>query len=424
MTISIITSLDSIDSSTYVHVLAEQERSAGLFINNNSVNSLYKQDIFNTNNLAKSSEDSRELLEALTEYILPISDSNYYLSDTGIIPPGLLFLNKNFLVFERPPTYQTVFLIPTQVDRINYESDCTLTFRIPIPWQLYIVHYTGNYGIENSLQTSAVRMHFMHGPLSSLDQVVYSAPLPNFYGSGDLCRPMFSDMDDLERYPKNISGVMQAAYDWVWNSGTNLDLTDTIANYYIQARYNSENTLFSATSCAIRNYPIGSYYAGSEHVVEMFEAWEKLDLTEVSFLRWTNPSRGIRYINDYQEARQERLGEYQRQHNSYVSTDDFCEECAEYDDDDDEVYHSDECECSCHNPPDYDELDFLAWAGLYPTPPVTFEESFARFEKNNPTSHSAYSTMTQTSDLVKRRFQIKYQSIVDSIFTRIYDYRK
>ena len=40
---------------------------------------------------------------------------------------------------------------------------------------------------------------------------------------------MYESMEDIDGYSKDLSGVIASAYDWIWNSGFNHDLTE---NFY------------------------------------------------------------------------------------------------------------------------------------------------------------------------------------------------
>jgi len=361
-------------------------------------------------------------ISSLTQYIAPFVSGRSISGDSGILPPGLLYLTKNYLVFEKPPCYQTLFVIPTRVEEIDYDIHEPTVYRLPIPWQLYIVAFSqtqDNTSLtsSSSLSTSSVRMHFMNSPLMSLDQEVYMAPLNNFYTTGDLCRPMFDSMDDLERYSKDVAGVMQSAYDWIWNSGTNLDLTDSVVNCFIQFKNNTTTSVFTPENLCPR-YIRGSYYCTYEHLNYFYSLWEKIPLHEVSNLDWPSNSHGPRFHVDHQDAVQSRLSEYL----SYMGlspSDDYCDDCAQYVEDeegnydyDSDPYHYDECECSCHDSPTYDMDHFLHWAGLLPSPPIKFCDSFRNFVVETKLStpnykgvytHNAYS------------YQGVYRGVIDQV---------
>lgn len=297
--------------------------------------------------------------------------------DSGIIPPGLLFVDKNILVYEKPPTYQNVFVIEKLVNDIDYESDKPKLFRLPIPWQLYIVHFS-------DFTTTNVRMHFMDGPLSSIDQQMYLAPLTNFYSSGDLCRPFFSDMDDIERYSKDLSGVMASSYDWVWNSGTNLDLTQAIVAMYYQASvFGSQfhkNSLLQNSSHSSFSYE--QYYCSPNYVTNLYRLWERFEVHEVSSLSWPKNSLATSFNEDFMQARVSRMSDYLSEHSNlreYV-TSECCENCC-YTNEDGDMFDNDDCECECHysESAHIDYNHFYQWAGLIPPVGVNFINSYKTF---------------------------------------------
>lgn len=349
----------------------------------------------------------------LTNYLNFDSLSNSLLNqNSGILPPGLLFVDKNILVYEKPPTYQNIFIIEKLVNDISYTSDEPKVFRLPIPWQLYIVHYS-------DFTTNNVRMHFMDGPLSSLDQQMYLAPLTNFYSSGDLCRPFFPDMDDIERYSKDLSGVMASSYDWVWNSGTNLDLTQCIVAMYYQnsispADFQKNSILKSTPSSSYFSY--NSYYCAPAYVGNLYKLWENFDIHEVSFLSWPKNSALLSFNEDFAHARESRMTEYLNENSQlrqYISSD-CCEECY-YIDSDDEPCNTEDCECGCHYSHDLDSVvndnHFYKWAGLNPPPGVTFINSYKNFKKYvNPSQQSIFETIKMT----KFAFDKIYSQIVHS----------
>jgi len=299
--------------------------------------------------------------------------------DTGILSPGLLFLDKNVIVYEKPPAYQNVFVIPKLINEIDYNSDEPKLYRLPIPWQLYIVYHS-------EFTTTNVRMHFMNSSLNDINQQMYLAPLTNFYSSGDLCRPFFSNMDDIERYPKNVSGLMASSYDWVWNSGTNLDLTQSIVAYFYQDSTVPEfhkNSLFKDTSS--KSFARESFYCSSAYVSHLYSYWENFELHEVSSLNWPKNSKATSFNDDYMHAREDRLDEYisQLSSNPVWVTSECCDNCG-YCDDDGEYFDNDNCECSCHYSTENVNMEsFYEWAGLNFPSGVSFIESFMNFRSNN-----------------------------------------
>lgn len=315
-----------------------------------------------------------------------IISTNLLSQDTGIMPPGVLFVKKNSLVFERPPAYQNVFFIPKRLDDSDYSEEPVTSYRILVPWQLYIVHFSDNY------RTNAVRIHFMNSSLQHLDQEVYMAPMANLYSSGDLCRPMFDSIEDIERYTPDHAGVIASAYDWVWNSGTNVDLTESIVHYYKQMFSTTDKTSFIQKSTSIELRTIvetfSSYYCSSNLVKYLYQSWEQnVNFDNLYSFSWPSNSKNYNFRQDYAEAVASLYPEYIRQHPSRYSSGSCCEDCSGYDEESDTYYSYDECECSCHENYSPDR-DFYVWAGFNSPPPLTFIQSYQSFLSNHIASYS------------------------------------
>ena len=185
----------------------------------------------------------------ILDFLNPFLNDSHFVKDTGIMPPGVLGFNSNVIIYERPPEYRSIEVIYQRLDGMS-RRDATHRYILPIPWQLYVITYSSapSYDDPSGIDFYAcdVKMFFSNSRIYNFDQEVYLAPLPNLYTDGSLCRPMLSSMDDIERYSKDISGVIMAAYDWVWNSGTNIDLTESVCQMYSQdrksTRLNSSHT--------------------------------------------------------------------------------------------------------------------------------------------------------------------------------------
>jgi hypothetical protein len=198
-------------------------------------------------------------------------------------------LGQNYVVFERPPTYQNVFYNVNRVEdqQTDEDSENIILYRIPMPWQVYIATFTKDYYIND------VYMFFSNTSLFTKDQEVYLPPLPNFYTNGLLCRPVFAHMEDIERYPKNLSGIIAGAYDWIWNNGTNNDLNEAMVHVNLQIAKDPtqrSNTIFSKMSeqdyvSSFYN-PYNTHYYLSPKVKLMLSSWEKCTLEEVVNYKW------------------------------------------------------------------------------------------------------------------------------------------
>lgn len=219
--------------------------------------------------------------------------------NSGILPPGVRVVGQNYVIFERPPSYQNIFY---NTDKVHSEmsEENTHLFRIPVPWQVYVATFDSNYYL------SSVSMFFSPTSLTSKEQPLYLPPLPNFYTNASLCRPMFSSMNDIERYPKNLTGVIAAAYDWIWNNGTNNDLNEAVVHVNLQIVSRDitlkDQTIFKGMSQQIYNAgfsnPFVVYYSSS-HVLEIFRSWEKITLEEVVNLKWPVSSSDLHFPSSY-----------------------------------------------------------------------------------------------------------------------------
>ena len=148
------------------------------------------------------------------------------------------------------------------------------------------------------MYTYEVRMFFMKTSLTSVDQELFLPSLPNFYTNAMLCPPTMDKMEDVDRYPKNHAGIIQCAYDWVWNSGTNHDLTE--ACLHVPLQLTQDNSILKHVPQLIYdNYFIynniinshhSRYSANHKQVVHLLTAWEKSSLSEVCDFSWPNIS--------------------------------------------------------------------------------------------------------------------------------------
>jgi len=215
---------------------------------------------------------------------------------SGILPPALKYYYPGAIVFERPPCYQVIQYIPETVEGMGQEDedwdeeDHVQMYRIPIPWQLYVIEYDAKNYICNN-----VRMFFMNSSLTSVDQNVYMPPLPNFYTGGQLCRPMFSSYTELDRYPKDISGVIASAHDWIWNSGFNHDLTENI--YHVKLQHSPRQ--FSS-NLVLESVAHSSWWrcVSPNTIHSLLKEWEAYPIEDVLNLIWPNPSLGKTFDAD------------------------------------------------------------------------------------------------------------------------------
>lgn len=293
------------------------------------------------------SSENEQVLSRLSSFIMNLNSDNIFSKDTGIMPPGVLHIDSNLIIFERPPQYQNIQIIPQIVDHIDYDRHDTTLYRLPVPWQLYVCTYS-IYG--GRYYPNSVRMYFMNSSITGSDisnHRVYLPTLPNFYTSGLLCNPMYASMEDVERYDNSIAGVIQASYDWVWNSGTNLDLTMNIVEAYFQLlplKAEGIPTVFDKdlTSSASQVH-ISSYFLDFSSIDFFFKLWEQFDIHEVSSLVWPNSSTSDRVATEVRSVGESFLQDFFAENN--ITDPPYRVETSECDCqcDDEEC----DCECEC-----------------------------------------------------------------------------
>lgn len=238
----------------------------------------------------------------LNHYSLGYTTFASYSKPTGLMPPGVKAIFPNVVVFERPPTYQNIFYIADTVsERMSEEQH---VYRVALPWQLYVAVYNSDFYLTN------VYMYFMDAPLTSVKQNIYAPNIPNFFANGLLCRPNFSTMEDVERYSKDVSGVIHSTFDWVWNNGTNHDLTESMV---LLPKYTED-----ISTTVIGRLPISGHYfdksfcnsyrLSETQVKTAFSSWEKIDIKDILDYKWVSPSTQLHdvssgdYISSIQES--------------------------------------------------------------------------------------------------------------------------
>jgi len=91
------------------------------------------------------------------------TQDNYDYNSQSIIPPGLIHIDKNFLVFERPPTHKLINIYNQYLHDINDDTRL-YSYYLPIPWQVYIVEFD-----PNNNRTCLVKMFFSKSSLVNFD---------------------------------------------------------------------------------------------------------------------------------------------------------------------------------------------------------------------------------------------------------------
>lgn len=347
------------------------------------VANLYKSDL----NYPKENYFGFEKLSSLISEIYSVPQVTH--DNSGIIPPGLLYISSksnlnSYLIFERPPSYQIVELIPRLMEEINYNRDEIYTYRLPVPWQVYFVKFSSIEPTvknpEKSFYVTDVRMFFASQPVQTFDDHVYLPPLTNFYINGELCRPLFSKMSDTEPNSNDVAGMMQMAYDWIWQSGSNIDLTNCITQYFIQLKNKTDKTVLTKVKDpkqkfelqrTFAKYSISNYYTTFDDVYRLYSAWEEFSLDEVLELSWPAPHLERTLSNFISELTHKYSNSYREYRASLLdNSDSHCEYYPECD--------SDECDCS-EGYIEYSTEEFLTWTGHWPLKPSSIKTMFDDF---------------------------------------------
>lgn len=221
-------------------------------------------------------------LSYLTDIAFGKSDESNF-SHKTLIFPGIRHIAENFIVFEMPPAHRHVSYQEAYRDTstgFHYRE-----FYIPIPWQIYIATFT------DDMRLASVQMYFSKTPLYSFDQSLYVAPIFNFYSDGTLCRPFFEKMEDIEKYSKDYSGIMASAFDWIWNSGFNWDITENISEYLFTKKFLSMKPFVNLDTQSIIDHMAKSSYptngaSSPDQTRQLFAIWQQVSLEDILQVDW------------------------------------------------------------------------------------------------------------------------------------------
>jgi len=319
---------------------------------------------------------SPELISPVITYLNKSNDNSLLHFDTGILPPGLIHIDNKVVIFERPPTYNNIQVIPAVIDNIDYDNSNNYIYRLPIPWTVYFVSYSVFNGVHYPNQ---IAMYFMSHSLQGADfssSRLYLPPLLNFYNNATLCNPMFDSMEEINRYDNSVSGVVNAAYNWIWNSGSNLDLTMNIAECIFQIARRSE---FSANPFYTVSLPINpfTFYIDYSVISHVFSIWEKISLNDISSIPWPNPCTSERVHSTIQEIGTSRILDY----------------FDHYGIDPDDVRLSPEESEDSGNLYNYNETKYYKYLRSLQSPPLYFDEAVKNFINNSETTFHNHSSI-------------------------------
>jgi hypothetical protein len=210
-----------------------------------------------------------------------------YVKKDHFVFPGVRYLSDNIVIFEMPPTQKHVDYVEAYRDSSG-EDSLERSFYIPIPWQVYIAVFD-----PSNMRIVRVQMYFCDTPITDFTQQAYLPPLLNFYSSGELCRPIFAQMEDYEKYPRSVSGVIASAYDWIWNSGFNFDITETISEYIVSGKWRLflENSILSKSDKDLSSKYLETIKCSTNRmeptvVRNFFKLWQSVPLQDILKCQW------------------------------------------------------------------------------------------------------------------------------------------
>lgn len=242
--------------------------------------------------------------------------------------PGVKYINSDTVIFEQPPSYRYVSYQEAYRDALSNETPYN-EFYVPLPWQIYVAKFSPD------MRLVAVNMYLSNTPFYSFDQPLYSCPMFNFYSNGNLCRPFFSAMEDIEKYSKDISGVIASAFDWIWNSGFNYDITMSISDYLCSKNFISMQA-YIPDDYKIKSYmtTLISYYnrygnnvcvipqnsVNPEHIRMLFAIWESININDILNIKWNSFCKYSDFFYQSTEYYIDTTPEIMEYFNNYVSS--------------------------------------------------------------------------------------------------------
>ena len=147
------------------------------------------------------------VFDALAKVLTPTNPSTRMMPrDVRWVSP----LGDGFLM-QVPPGYRSIVYTNARASMVGEKK--VHTIKLWVPWSLITVISTGNV-------PARVYAHILSGPIESLDDPIYSIPIPNVYPDGRLCLPH----TNMHMASNDISGAAQLAYELVWDSRTNRDM--------------------------------------------------------------------------------------------------------------------------------------------------------------------------------------------------------
>jgi hypothetical protein len=180
------------------------------------------------------------------------------LFDIGFLPSMVRYLSndRKIIVYERQPEIIDVSFAPHTKKTIEENPKTALrdtkSYSVLIPWQVFVIV------LNDSNIPIHIRLFARKSPLETLNDQVFSMPLPNLYANGMVCTPIMDSISQVN--VQNIGEAIQVAYQMFWSSGFNYDLLNAIQIYHQHGSF-------------IRDSQIAPI--GADWVIQFFEIWEQ-----------------------------------------------------------------------------------------------------------------------------------------------------
>lgn len=118
------------------------------------------------------------------------------------------------------------------------------TYNLYFPYVVFIVNLYYNYGFD----FASLKCYFRNEPLSSLEDDLCSAVLPNISKDGSVC---LDDSDDFYPDGESLSSMLSETIDQFWSSVFNCDIDDNADGSGFQ-RWQKRKTPKRAKLCDLK----------------------------------------------------------------------------------------------------------------------------------------------------------------------------
>lgn len=145
---------------------------------------------------------------------------------SGVLPPVVRWVSPagRGVLFERPPQEVTINYFGVKQDAID-EQKTNQQYTLQLPWMLYAVLF------DPKFRPAKIRMYAMANSMQGANDHLMMLPLPNIYATGEFCLPLQNQWVTDDAVWTMADGI-NAAYDQIWESGFNRDVTDLVTRAY------------------------------------------------------------------------------------------------------------------------------------------------------------------------------------------------